>query len=118
MPALTKENVIFDSKLSPGWFSVAEGAEIDAYDWNPRNWKGNILKSGCEKLTDFCGTCHGHVILSIGSDHVLVTVFFKEDPNPQNLAMKNMIFPLGIARPNQPRFQRADMSKNFWTNKI
>ena len=32
MPALTKENVIFDSKLSPGWFSVAEGAEIDAYD--------------------------------------------------------------------------------------
>ena len=59
MPTLTKENFIFDSKLSPGWFSVAEGVEVDAHDWNQGNWKGNILKSGHEKLTDFCGTCHG-----------------------------------------------------------
>ena len=29
MPTLTKENVIFDSKLSPGYFSLAEGAEVD-----------------------------------------------------------------------------------------
>ena len=59
MPTLTKQNVIFDSKLSPSWFSVAEGAEVDAHDWNQGNWKGNILKSGREKLTDFCRTCHG-----------------------------------------------------------
>ena len=59
MPTLIKENVLFDSKLSPGWFSVAEGAEVDLHDWNQGNWKGNILKSGREKLTDFCGTCHG-----------------------------------------------------------
>ena len=59
MPTLTKENFIFDSKLSPGWFSVAEGAEVDAHDWNQGNWKGNIFKSGREKLADFCGTCHG-----------------------------------------------------------
>ena len=58
MPTLTKENVIFDSKLSAGWFSVAEGAEVDAYDWNQGNWIGNILKSGRETLTDFCGTSH------------------------------------------------------------
>ena len=32
MPTLTKENVIFDSKLSPGQFSVTEGAEVDAHD--------------------------------------------------------------------------------------
>ena len=31
MPTLTKENVIFGSKLSPGWFSVAEGVEVDAH---------------------------------------------------------------------------------------
>ena len=43
MFTLTKENVIFDSKLSPGWFSLAEGAEADPHDWN----------------LDFCGTCHG-----------------------------------------------------------
>ena len=59
MPTLTKENVICDSKLSPSWFSVAEGAKVDAHDWNQGNWKGNILKSGREKLTDFCRTCHG-----------------------------------------------------------
>ena len=57
-PTLTTENAIFDSKLSPGWFSVAEEAEVDKHDWNQGNWKGNILKSGREKLTDFCGTCH------------------------------------------------------------
>ena len=32
MHTLTKENVIFDSKLSTGWFSFAEGAEVDAHD--------------------------------------------------------------------------------------
>ena len=32
MFTLTKENVIFDSKLSPGWFSLAEGAEVDPHD--------------------------------------------------------------------------------------
>ena len=32
MPTITKKNVIFDSKLSTGWFSVAEGAEVDAHD--------------------------------------------------------------------------------------
>ena len=32
--------------------------------------------------------------------------------------MKNMIFAEGLARPNQPCFQTAEMSKNFWTNKI
>ena len=58
MHTLTKENVIFDSKLSTGWFSFAEGAEVDAHDWNQRNWKGNILKSGRESPTDFCGTSH------------------------------------------------------------
>ena len=65
MPTLTKENFIFDSKLSPGWFSVAEGAEVDAHDWNQGNWKANILKSGCEKLTDFCGTCHGKSVFQL-----------------------------------------------------
>ena len=30
MSTLTKENIIFDSKLSPGWFSVAQGAKVDA----------------------------------------------------------------------------------------
>ena len=59
MPTLTKKNFIFDSKLSPGWFSVAEGAEVDAHDSNQGNWKANILKSGREKLTDFSGACHG-----------------------------------------------------------
>ena len=49
MPTLTKENVIFDFKLSPGWFSVAEEAEVDAHDWNQRNWKRNVLKSGCDR---------------------------------------------------------------------
>ena len=49
MPTLTKENVIFDTKLSPGWFSVAEEAEVDAHDWNQRNWKRNVLKSGCDR---------------------------------------------------------------------
>ena len=49
----------FNSKLSPGLFFVAEGAEVDAHDWNQGNCKGNILKSGREKLTDFCGTCDG-----------------------------------------------------------
>ena len=32
MPILTKENVLFDSKPSPVWFSVAEGPEVDADD--------------------------------------------------------------------------------------
>ena len=32
MSTLTKENVIFDCKLSPGWFFVGEGAEVDAHD--------------------------------------------------------------------------------------
>ena len=59
MPSLTKGNFIFDSKLLPGWFSVAERAEVDAHDGNEGNWKGNILKSGPEKLTNFCGTCYG-----------------------------------------------------------
>ena len=59
LPTLTKENVIFDSKLSPGYFSVAGGAKVDAHDWNQRNWKGNILKSDRDKPADFCGTCHG-----------------------------------------------------------
>ena len=30
MSTHTKENIIFDSKLPPGWFSVAQGAEVDA----------------------------------------------------------------------------------------
>ena len=32
MPTCTKENVIFDSKLSPGWLFVTKGAEVDAHD--------------------------------------------------------------------------------------
>ena len=32
MPTLIKENVIFDSKLSLGCFSVGEGVEVDAHD--------------------------------------------------------------------------------------
>ena len=59
MSTLTNENVILDSKLSPGWFFVAEGAAVDVHDWNQENFKGNILKSGREKLTDFSGTYHG-----------------------------------------------------------
>ena len=59
MSTLTNENVILDSKLLPGWLSVAEGAAVDVHDWNQENFKGNILKSGREKLTDFSGTCHG-----------------------------------------------------------
>ena len=59
MSTLTNENVILDSKLSPGWLSVAEGAAVDVHDWNQGNFKGNILKSGRKKLTDFSGTCHG-----------------------------------------------------------
>ena len=59
MSTLTNENVILDSKLSPGWFLVVEGAAVDVHDWNQGSFKGNILKSGREKLTDFSGTCHG-----------------------------------------------------------
>ena len=65
IPTFTKENVIFDSKLSPDWFSVAEGAEVDAHDWNQGNWKGYILKSGREKLTNFYGTCHGKLFFQL-----------------------------------------------------
>ena len=32
MSTLTNENVILDSKLSPGWFFVAEGAAVDVHD--------------------------------------------------------------------------------------
>ena len=32
MSTLTNENVILDSKLSPGWFLVAEGAAVDVHD--------------------------------------------------------------------------------------
>ena len=32
MPTLTKENVIFDSKVPPGCFSVAERVEVDVHD--------------------------------------------------------------------------------------
>ena len=31
---------------------------------------------------------------------------------------ENMIFAKGIARPNQPNFQTANISMNFWTKKI
>ena len=51
MPTLTKENVIFDFKLSPGWFSVAEEAEVDAHDWNQGNWK--YLKIWSWKIVRF-----------------------------------------------------------------
>ena len=50
---------------------------------------GKILKSGREKLTDFCGTCHGKSFFQL-----VVTLcwlqFFKEDTNPQNIAIKNI----------------------------
>ena len=59
MPILTKENVLFDSMPSPVLFSVAEGAEVDADDWNQGNCIGNILKSGRENFTDFCRRYHG-----------------------------------------------------------
>ena len=59
MSTLTKESILFDSKPSPVKFSVTEGAEIDAHDWIQGNCKGNILKSGPENLTDFCGTNYG-----------------------------------------------------------
>ena len=75
MPTLTKENVFLDSNLSPGLFSVTEEAEVDAHDWNQGNWKGNILKSGREKLTDFCGTCHGKSFFQLAVPYVLVIVF-------------------------------------------
>ena len=32
--------------------------------------------------------------------------------------MKNMVFAHLLTYPNQPRFQTAKMSKNFYTNKI
>ena len=34
IPTFTKENVLFDSKSSFGYLSVAEGAEVDAYNSN------------------------------------------------------------------------------------
>ena len=58
-PHTYQGKILFDSKPSPAQFFVAEVAEVDAHDWIQGNCKGNILKSGCEKLTDFCGTCHG-----------------------------------------------------------
>ena len=55
------------------------------------------------------------VILSIGSDLVLVKVFLRKI---QTLKVyENMIFAKGMARPNQPSFQTANMSMNFWTKK-
>ena len=58
MPTLNKQKVIFDSKVSPGWFSVAEGAEVDAHDWHQENWKGNILKSGREIFVEHVTVSH------------------------------------------------------------
>ena len=111
MSTLSKEIVFFNSKLSPGYFSAVEGAEADTHDWNQGNWRGNILKSGRKKLTDFCGTCHGKSFFQL-----VVTLcwlhFFKEDTNSQNI-MKNMVFAHVLPHTNQPCFQTAKISKNF-----
>ena len=68
-----------------------------------------MLKSGREKLTDFCGTCHGKSFFQL-----LVTLcwlqVFSENTDTQN--MKNMVF-AHLPHPNQPCFQTAKMSKNF-----
>ena len=44
MPTLIKENVLFDSKISSGWFSVAEGAEVDRTWLKPRELERKYLK--------------------------------------------------------------------------
>ena len=102
-------NVLFDSKPSSLYFSVAKWAEVNKHDWNQGNCKGYVLKSGHEKLTIFSGSCRGKLFFQL-----VVTAgcsLFKENTNIQNI-MKNMVFVHLHSQPNEPPFQITKMSKN------
>lgn len=69
MSSIAKENVIFDSKPSSGWFFVAEGPEVDAAWLDLR-----VLERKCLKICSWETYKFLQVILSVSSDIVRVTV--------------------------------------------
>ena len=100
-----KENVFFLFQAFT-WLVLCWWSSWSWRTWlKPRDGKEYTLKSGREKLTDFCGTSDGKSLFQ------LVVTFFKEDTNSPN-NMKNMVF-AHLPHPNQPRFQTAKMSKIF-----
>lgn len=69
MSSIAKENVIFDSKPSSGWFLEVEGPEVDAAWLDLRVLQRKCLKIGSWEIYKFL-----QVILSVSSDIVRVTV--------------------------------------------